>query len=177
LAEPIIGVFIAGDGSAAVVAIGGDYLSIVGASYVFLGVFYVVQGGFRGSGSTRLAMVFAFVGFIVFRSIFAYLLAVPAGLGATGIWYGEAAANVLRVTIAGLYFLRGTWVGRWSMRATTASQTSGTTPSIPHLTRATTRRLRTGVEMICDEPVREPVSVGVSEIYRPRWYDMECYHA
>jgi putative MATE family efflux protein len=111
LAEPIVGVFIAGDGAAAVVAIGGEYLGIVGASYVFLGVFYVVQGGFRGSGSTRLAMVFAFVGFIVFRSIFAYLLAVPAGLGATGIWYGEAASNVLMAAIAGLYFLRGTSIG------------------------------------------------------------------
>jgi putative MATE family efflux protein len=112
LAAPIIGIFIAGEGSAAVTSIGAEYLRIVGASYVFLGVFYVVQGGFRGSGSTRLAMLFAFIGFIVFRSAFASLLAVPGGFGATGVWYGEALANVLMVTIAGGYFLRGTWAGR-----------------------------------------------------------------
>jgi putative MATE family efflux protein len=110
LAEPIVGIFITGEGAEAVVAIGVDYLRIVGATYVFLGVFYVVQGGFRGSGSTRLAMLFAVVGFIAFRAAFAYLFAVPGGRGATGVWYGEAAANVLMFLIAGLYFLRGTWV-------------------------------------------------------------------
>jgi Na+-driven multidrug efflux pump len=57
-------------------------------------------------------MLFAFIGFIVFRSAFASLLAVPGGFGATGVWYGEALANVLMVTIAGGYFLRGTWAGR-----------------------------------------------------------------
>ncbi len=110
-AEPIVAVFITGPGAAAVTGIGVGYLQIVGASYAFLGVFYVVQGGFRGSGSTRLAMVFAILGFIVFKSLFAYVLAVPVGLGATGIWYGEALAKVMMMTFAGLYFLRGTWAG------------------------------------------------------------------
>jgi Na+-driven multidrug efflux pump len=112
LADPIIGVFIEGSGAAVVTDIGAEYLRIVGATYVFLGVFYVVQGGFRGSGSTRLAMVFAFFGFIVFRAAFAYLLAVPGGFGATGIWYGEAIANVSMMLLAGGYFLRGTWANR-----------------------------------------------------------------
>ncbi|MDR9431062.1 MAG: MATE family efflux transporter [Natronomonas sp.] len=112
LADPIIGIFIEGPGAAVVTRIGGEYLRIVGATYVFLGVFYVVQGGFRGSGSTRLAMIFAFFGFIVFRAAFAYLLAVPGGFGATGIWYGEAIANVSMMLLAGGYFLRGTWANR-----------------------------------------------------------------
>lgn len=110
-AESIIGVFITGVDAGTVTGIGAEYLRIVGASYVFLGVFYVVQGGFRGSGSTRLAMGFAFVGFIVFSALFAYVFAVPLGLGAIGIWYGEATANVLMAVLAGAYFLRGTWVG------------------------------------------------------------------
>ncbi|MCQ4332513.1 MATE family efflux transporter [Natronomonas sp. F2-12] len=112
LADPIIGVFIDGTGAAIVTDIGGGYLRIVGSSYVFLGVFYVFQGGYRGSGNTRMAMVFAFVGFIVFRSVFAYALAVPGGLEATGIWYGEAIANLLMALLVGGYFLRGTWTGR-----------------------------------------------------------------
>ncbi len=112
LAAPIVGIFISGTGEATVTAIGAEYLRIVGVSYVFLGAFYIVQGGFRGSGNTRTAMIFAFVGFILFRSLFAYLLAVPAGFGATGIWYGEAIANVLMALVVFGYFLRGTWTGR-----------------------------------------------------------------
>lgn len=112
LAEGIVTLFIVGEAEAAVTAIGAEYLQIVGLSYVFLGVFYIVQGGFRGSGSTRVAMAFAILGFILFRATFAYTLAVPYGYGATGIWLGEALANVAMVIVAGLYFLHGSWEQR-----------------------------------------------------------------
>ncbi|WP_299236536.1 MATE family efflux transporter [Natronomonas sp.] len=111
-ADPIVGAFISGAGASRVTAIGSEYLRIVGASYVFLGAFYVVQGGFRGSGSTRTAMAFAFVGFIILRSAAAYALAVPVGWGATGVWYGEAVSNLLMALLVGAYFLRGPWLGR-----------------------------------------------------------------
>jgi len=108
-ASLVVDVFVVGEGAATVVNIGGEYLRIVSLSYVFLGVFYVIQGGFRGSGSTRAAMIFAIIGFIILRATFAYALAVPGGMGATGIWYGEAISNVCMLAIAGWYFLRGTW--------------------------------------------------------------------
>ncbi len=108
----IVSIFVTGMGAATVIEIGGEYLQIVAASYVFLGMFFVIQGGFRGSGRTRLALVFAFVGYIILRSALAYLLAVPLGWGATGIWYGEAASNVLMATRALAYFRRGTWANR-----------------------------------------------------------------
>jgi len=111
-APTIIGLFVTGTGAAAVVDIGGEYLQIVAASYVFLGIFFVIQGGFRGSGRTRLALLFAFVGYIVLRSTLAYVLAVPMGWGATGIWYGEAASNVLMALLTLAYFKRGTWTNR-----------------------------------------------------------------
>lgn len=112
LAPLVVSIFVTGMGAAAVVEIGTEYLRIVAASYVFLGMFFVVQGGFRGSGRTRLALLFAFVGYIVLRSAVAYLLAVPMGWGATGIWYGEAASNVLMALLTLAYFRRGTWTGR-----------------------------------------------------------------
>ena len=108
-ADSIVDVFITGESAAAVIDIGADYLRVVGASYVFLGVFYVVQGGFRGSGSTRIAMAFAFFGFILVRATLAYALVGPLDMGATGVWFGVAAANALMAAAAGLYFLRGTW--------------------------------------------------------------------
>ena len=108
-AAAIVGVFITGTDAASVVAIGAEYLRIVGATYVFLGVFYVIQGAYRGSGSTRLAMVFGILGLILLRIPPAYALLTWFDLGATGIWYGIAAANVLIVVLSGAYFLRGTW--------------------------------------------------------------------
>ena len=47
-AEPITAVFI--PGAPDVIAIGGDYLRIIGPTFLFIGVFQVVQGAFRGSG-------------------------------------------------------------------------------------------------------------------------------
>lgn len=108
-AGSIVDVFITGASSATVIELGAEYLRIVGVTYAFLGAFYIIQGGFRGSGSTRTAMIFAILGFIVLRGSLAYLFVEPLALGATGVWYGEAAANVLMVLVAGLYFLRGTW--------------------------------------------------------------------
>lgn len=108
--DAIVAVFITGDASA-VVGYGADYLRIVGATYVFLGVFYVVQGAYRGSGNTRAAMVFAVLGLIVLRVPPAYLLSEWFGWGATGVWIGLAAANVAMVALAALFFLRGTWTG------------------------------------------------------------------
>jgi len=108
----IVSIFVTGMGAAEVVEIGGEYLQIVAASYIFLGMFFVIQGGFRGSGKTRLALLFAFVGYIVLRSTLAYVLAVPMGWGATGIWYGEAVSNVLMALLTLVYFRRGTWTSR-----------------------------------------------------------------
>jgi putative MATE family efflux protein len=108
-ATPIVNVFITGEGAASVVATGADYLRIVGVTYVFLGVFHVVQGAYRGSGSTRLAMVFGIVGLILLRVPPAYALVAWFDMGATGVWYGIALANVLMVLASGAYFLRGTW--------------------------------------------------------------------
>ena len=108
-ADPIVGVFITGSGAADVTAIGGEYLRIVSLSFVFLGVFYVVQGAFRGSGSTRTAMTFAIIGFIVLRPLLAYGFAEPLGMSATGVFVGDALTNVVIVILAGAYLLRGTW--------------------------------------------------------------------
>jgi putative MATE family efflux protein len=129
LATPIIGVFITGSGAAEVTGVGAEYLRIVGASYVFLGVFYVVQGAFRGSGSTRIAMTFAIIGFIVLRPLLAYGLAEPLGMGATGVFLGDALTNVLIVVLAGLYLLRGTWTENVIEEGRTSDPTAGEQPS------------------------------------------------
>ena len=108
-APSIIGIFITGSDAAAVIEIGAGYLRIVGSTYVFLGVFHVIQGAYRGSGSTRLAMLFGILGLILLRVPPAYALLVWTDLGATGVWYGIAVANVVMVLLTGAYAVRGTW--------------------------------------------------------------------
>jgi putative MATE family efflux protein len=106
-AEPITAVFI--PGAPDVIAIGGDYLRIIGPTFLFIGVFQVVQGAFRGSGSTRTAMVFAILSLWVFRLPPAYVFMEWLGMGATGVWYAIALSNVLAMLATVLWFLRGTW--------------------------------------------------------------------
>jgi len=108
-AASIIGVFITGSEAASVIEIGAEYLRIVGATYVFLGVFHVIQGAYRGSGSTRVAMFFGILGLILLRLPPAYGFLRWTDLGATGVWYGIALANVAIVILSGLYLRRGTW--------------------------------------------------------------------
>lgn len=108
-AETLTAVFITGPDSGIVIEMGGDFLRIVGASFVFLGVFQIVQGGFRGSGSTRLAMVFSILGLLVIRIPAAYLGLTWFGLGETGVWYGIAISNVVIAVVVLGWFFRGTW--------------------------------------------------------------------
>jgi len=108
-AEPITAVFITGENADLVVSIGADYLRIVGLTFLFLGAFRVVQGGFRGSGSTKTAMALSILALVVFRAPPAYVLVEWFGMGATGVWYGIAFSNVAILVVAGAWFLRGTW--------------------------------------------------------------------
>ncbi|WP_266076942.1 MATE family efflux transporter [Haladaptatus caseinilyticus] len=108
-AEPITSVFITGEGSRRVVEIGGDYLRIVGPTFFGIGVFRIVSGGFRGSGSTRVAMILSILSLWVFRLPPAYAFVEWYDRGAMGIWYGIALSNVLTAVVAVAWFLRGTW--------------------------------------------------------------------
>jgi len=106
-AGPITSVFVAD--APDVVALGADYLRIIGPTFLFIGVFQVVQGAFRGSGSTRLAMTFAILSLWVFRLPPAYLFQEVLGMGSGGVWLAIALSNVLSMLAAVAWFARGTW--------------------------------------------------------------------
>jgi putative MATE family efflux protein len=108
-AEPIVSVFISGENADSVVDIGVSYLQVIGPTFIFLGVYQVCQGAFRGSGSTRAAMIFSILSLWVFRLPVAYVLVTAFSMGAVGIWYGIAVSNVLSLVVAGAWYLRGTW--------------------------------------------------------------------
>jgi putative MATE family efflux protein len=106
-AAEITAVFVPGE--QIVIDIGAEYLRIIGPTFLFLGVFRILQGAFRGSGNTRTAMVFAILSLWVFRLPPAYAMLEWLQYGASGVWYGIALSNVLAMVAAGIWFLRGTW--------------------------------------------------------------------
>lgn len=108
-AEPIVSVFITGEQSADVVAVGVDYLHIIAPTFAFMGVFRIVNGGFRGAGSTRTAMAFSLLSLWGLRLPPAAYLIAQQGWDQTAVWYSIAFANVATVLVAAAWFLRGTW--------------------------------------------------------------------
>ncbi|APX95848.1 MATE family efflux transporter [Natronorubrum daqingense] len=108
-APEIIEIFLTEDESGQVVQMGADFLMIVGPTFAFLGVFQILMGAFRGSGSTRIAMAFSILSLWIIQIPVALALIEWAGIGETGVWYAMALSNVVSVLVAGLWFLRGTW--------------------------------------------------------------------
>ncbi len=110
-AEAITAVFLPpGDvGSQTVIDYGAAYIRIAGPAYVFLGVFQILLGGFRGSGSTRTAMVFSVQELWLFRIPLSFVFLAFLGLGVIGVWYAVAISFVASALTTGAWFLRGTW--------------------------------------------------------------------
>ena len=108
-AEPIVGIFIAGENAAPVVAYGAGYLAIVAPTWAIMVVFHMVNGALHGAGATRLSMLLGIATLWGFQAVGAAVLLFWTDMGATGIWYAIAAANVVS-TIAGIAVF---WHGGW----------------------------------------------------------------
>jgi putative MATE family efflux protein len=109
LAEPITAVFIEGEESAQVIEYGAAYIVIAGPSYLFLGVFQIMLGGLRGSGSTRAAMLLSIQELWLYRIPIAAVAILGFGMGVIGVWYAVAISYVLSALVTAAWFLRGTW--------------------------------------------------------------------
>lgn len=108
-AELITAVFITGEGAEQVVGLSSQYLVIAAPTFAFLGIFQVVLGAFRGSGSTRTAMLLSIQELWIYRIPVAYVLLIVTDLGVTAVWYAMAFSYVASAVTTGLWFLRGTW--------------------------------------------------------------------
>lgn len=110
-ARPIVSLFITGEGSAAVIRHGTDFLRIVAPTWVFMATFHLMNGGFCGAGLTRLSMVLTILTQWGLRVAIAAVLMVGIGLNATGAWYGIALSNVVAVIVGTAVFLWWHWTG------------------------------------------------------------------
>jgi len=115
-----IGVFI---DEPAVIKEGVGFLRIVAPSWAFFGGVMVIQGGFRGAGVTKVAMILSFLSRWIFRVPFALLFAfgwaytVPGtsltvaalGWGVDGLWWAYAVGAFGSFVVAVFWFRLGTW--------------------------------------------------------------------
>lgn len=83
--------------------VGGDLIRIAAAFQLFDGTQAVCFGLLRGAGDTRVPSLFNIVGYWLIGLPVGYLLALPAGLGATGVWWGLTLALGI---VAALLFVR-----------------------------------------------------------------------
>jgi len=114
-AEGIVGFFIdadAGGNRDVVIGYGAEYVWIVGPTYLALGVFQMMLGGIRGSGSTRAAMVFSIFELWILRLPFAYILLIWTDLGVSGVWAAVAFSYVGATLVTAVWFVRGNWLDR-----------------------------------------------------------------
>ncbi len=112
-AESIVSTFLAGGESAnaaeEVIRLGAAYVWIVGPAYAVYGVFQVFLGAFRGSGHTRLALVFNGAEMWLFRIPLSVILLVWFDMGVIGVWYAFAVSYLLATVVTISWFLRDTW--------------------------------------------------------------------
>jgi len=92
-----------------VINIGKSFLKIVGYSFGFLGVRFILGGSFRGAGNTVIAMILAIIALWGVRLPLAQYLSINLNWGTQGIWWSIFYSNFITAIIAALWFKKGTW--------------------------------------------------------------------
>lgn len=93
---------------AAVIAIGVDYLRIVGGGYLFYIVFYVSNGIINGAGKMLPTMLLSFISLCVVRVPLAAILS-GTKLGIHGIWIAIVMSFAASTINSLVYFRWGKW--------------------------------------------------------------------
>ena len=95
-----------------VVAFGSECVRIVAWSMIASAAGVVLARGFDGAGNTVPAMAINLLTLWGLELPLAFGLSRWLGLGATGVWWGRALANLANGLLFALWFLRGKWKER-----------------------------------------------------------------
>ena len=97
--------------SAEAIAIGAQYLSIMGVAYFICGIMQSYQNVIRGSGDVNTCVV-AGITELCGRVMFAYLLAAVLGVGVTGIWIATPLSWGCGCIVPVVRYYTGKWKGK-----------------------------------------------------------------
>ncbi|WP_276273318.1 MATE family efflux transporter [Haloarcula litorea] len=92
-----------------ILRLGADYFRVIGPTYVFMGLFHLLNAAFRGAGSTRTALAFSIASQWLFRIPPTLALITVAGMGAAGVWWGIAVSHVAAAALVAAWFVVGDW--------------------------------------------------------------------
>ena len=93
-----------------VIAIGKEYLLIVGGFFIIHGTLNVYNGALRGAGDTLFTMVTSLITLWIIRIPLAYWLS--GELGRTGIWWAIGLSIALGMVATYIYYKGGHWKKR-----------------------------------------------------------------
>ena len=108
-ARPLITLF---DSTPEVVAYGTECLRVVAPTLIATSVGVVLARAFDGAGNTVPAMVVNLLSLWVLEIPVAYGMSRWLGMGASGIWWGRAIANLANGLLFAFWFTRGRWKKR-----------------------------------------------------------------
>jgi putative MATE family efflux protein len=104
-----------------VIALGKDYLIIVGAFYVIFSSMFVLNGILRGAGDTMIPMIITLLSLWVFRVPIAYVLAELTSIGLQGVFWSIPIGWFSGAVLAYIYYK----AGRWKSKAVVKYNTDG----------------------------------------------------
>jgi len=106
-AEQISGIFIPGEFET--IRASALFIKIMSLTFGFIGIQMSLNGLFRGSGNTMIAMVLSIISLWVLRFPLAYILSMHTSLAEIGLWISFPIANVITGIITIIWFAKGTW--------------------------------------------------------------------
>ena len=93
-----------------VVAIGKEYLLIIGSFFIVHGALNVYNGALRGAGDTLFPMITSLVCLWLIRIPLAYYLS--SWLGRCGIWWAIGISIAIGLIVTFIYYKMGVWKRR-----------------------------------------------------------------
>ena len=92
-----------------VIALGGDYLRIIGSFYILFSVMFVINGLLRGAGDTLIPMFISLFSLWIIRIPVAYFLSQKDVLGVDGIWWSIPVGWFTGMILYYIYYRMGYW--------------------------------------------------------------------
>lgn len=92
-----------------VIALGVEYLLVIGSTYILFSTMFVINGVLRGAGDTLIPMFISLFSLWIIRIPMAWVFSHTAGMGVSGIWWSIPAGWLSGVILYFIWYRIGHW--------------------------------------------------------------------